>query len=332
MTCPTVLVIADPKAEYLNALQRFSGTVNIIISNQLGLLQEASPKADVILYISDPNLLRAILPQATRLRWVHSFYAGVENILFPEFVASPVILTNARGVYKRPLAEFVMAGILFFAKDIRRLIRNQEMGTWQQFDVEETHGKVMGIVGYGESGRACAELARAFGMRILGLRRRPELSRSDPLLDKVFGADCLVEMLGACDYIVLTAPATPETRRMIGEAEISSMKSQAILINVGRGALVDEAALVRALEGGQIRGAALDVFEVEPLASGHPFYRLKNVLLSPHSTDDTPGWRDHALQCFIRNLEKFVTAQLLENMVDKRAGYWPSTAKLSKES
>jgi phosphoglycerate dehydrogenase-like enzyme len=128
-------------------------------------------------------------------------------------------------------------------------------------------------------------------------------------------------MLGACDYIVLTAPATQETRRMIGEAEINSMKPQAILINVGRGSLVDEAALVRALNQGQIRGAALDVFEVEPLASGHPFYRLNNVLVSPHSTDYTPGWRDHALQCFIRNLEKFVAGQPLENTVDKQAGY-----------
>jgi phosphoglycerate dehydrogenase-like enzyme len=317
----SVLVIADPKAEYLNALQRFSGTVNFIISDELELLQEASPAADVILYVTSPNLLRAILPRATQLRWVHSFYAGVESILFPEFVASPAVLTNARGVYKRPLAEFVMAGVLFFTKDLRRLVRNQDEGIWQQFDVEETRGKVMGIVGYGETGRACAELARAFGMNVLGLRRRPELSRSDPLLDKVFGPDCLVEMLGACDYIVLTAPATPKTRRMIGETEINSMKPRAILINVGRGSLVDEAALVRALEQEKIRGAALDVFEVEPLASGHPFYRLKTVLVSPHSTDHTPGWRDDALQCFMRNLERFMAGRPLENTVDKQAGY-----------
>lgn len=321
MTCPTVLVIADQKFDCLKELQRFEGAIRLIISDQSNVLEEESPNADAILYTVGPHLLRAIFPRAARLRWIHSFYAGVENILFPELIEGSVILTNARGVYKKPLAEFVMAGVLFFSKDIRRLIRNQGLGIWQQFDVEETHGKVMGIVGYGETGKACAELARAFGMRVLGLRMRPDLSRSDPLLDKVFGPDRLLQMLEACDYIVLAAPATQETRQLIGEAEIRSMKPHAVLINVGRGSVVDESALVIALEQGRIRGAALDVFEVEPLPAGHPFYRLDNVLLSPHSTDYTPGWRDHALQCFIRNLERFLTAQCLENIVDKRAGY-----------
>jgi phosphoglycerate dehydrogenase-like enzyme len=316
-----VLVLADAKAEYLKDLQQLVGRVNLTISDQLPLLQEASAKADVVLFTTGPDLLKSILPRATRLRWIHSLYAGVENIVFPELVAHPAIFTNARGLYREPLAEFVMAGALFFTKHFRRLMQNQEKEFWDQFEVDPIRGKVMGIVGYGETGRSCAKLAHAFGMKVVALRRRPELSHGDPLIEKSFGPDGLVEMMQGCDFIILTAAVTPETRRMIGEVAIQAMKSQAVLINVGRGALVDEPALIRALEQGRIRGAALDVFEVEPLPAGHAFFRLKNVLLSPHSADWIPGWRNHSLQLFMRNLENFVNGQPLENIVDKHAGY-----------
>lgn len=321
MTRMTLLVIAEPATNFRSPLQRFSESVNITISDQMEVLQDVAPQADVILSAGNPSLLRAVFPRATQLRWLHSYFAGVEKILFPELVASPVIMTNARGVFKWPLAEFVIASILYFEKDLRRLIQSQELSLWQEFDVEEVRGKVMGIVGYGETGKACAELARPFGMEVLGLRRRPELSRGDPLLAELFGPDRLREMLPKCDYLVLAAPATPASRRLIGVTEIDCMKRSAIVINVGRGSAIDEAALVQALEQGRIRGAGLDVFEVEPLPIGHPFYRLKNVLLSPHSTDHTPGWQDRTLQCFIRNLERYMKGEALENVVDKQAGY-----------
>jgi phosphoglycerate dehydrogenase-like enzyme len=323
MSPETLLVIADPNAKYLGLLRQISKTVRIIVSNQTEELQEACPAADCILFAA-PNLadtLRAIFPHATRLRWVHTLNTGVEPILFPDLVASDVVLTNARGVYKHSLAEFVMAGVLFFTKDIERLLRNQELNVWQQFDSEEVRGKVMGIVGYGETGRRCAELGQAFGMKVLGSRRHPELSRDDPLLEEVFAPGELRKMLGRCDYVVISAAATLETRRLIGEPEIGSMKSHAVVINVGRGSLIDEPALIRALQQGSVRGAALDVFEVEPLPVGHPFYRMKNVLLSPHATDHTPGWRERAVQDFIQNFEKFMKGQPMRNIVDKRAGY-----------
>jgi phosphoglycerate dehydrogenase-like enzyme len=317
----TVLVIADPKADYLNPLRQFSQKVDIIIADRVESLLEAAPKADVVMFVNEPNLLRTILPHATRLSWLHSFSAGVEKILFPELVMSPVVVTNARGVYGRPLAEFAMACVLYFAKDFPRLIGNQQMGVWEPFDVEEVHGKVMGIIGYGQTGKACAELARALGMRVFASRRRPELSHGDLLIEAAWGPDRILEMLPKCDYVVLAAPATPGTRQLIGEAEINSMNRHSVLINVGRGSLVDEAALVRALQQGRIRGAALDVFETEPLVAGHPFYQMKNVLLSPHSADHTSDWRDRALQCFMENLKRFMTGQSLENIVDKHSGY-----------
>ncbi|MGA2984134.1 MAG: D-2-hydroxyacid dehydrogenase [Terriglobia bacterium] len=321
MNKTTVLVIDNPQADYLEPLRRLPESVKITISDQLEVLQGSVPEADVILTIADPKLLRAIFPKAARLRWLHSFSAGVESVLFPELVASPVVLTNARGVFKKSLAEFVITSALYFAKDLRRMVSNQEAGVWGQYDVEVIQGKVMGIIGYGETGRACAELARPFGMTLFGLRRRPEFSQGDPLLDRVFGTEDLLEMVALSDYVVLAAPATHATRKLMGETEINAMKPQAVLINVGRGLSVDDAALIRALEGNRIRGAALDVFETEPLPPGHPLFGVKNLLLSPHIADHTPGWQGLSLQFFLDNLERFEKGLPLQNVVDKHAGY-----------
>ncbi|MGO8790873.1 MAG: D-2-hydroxyacid dehydrogenase [Terriglobia bacterium] len=317
----TVLVIDNPQNEHLKPLRRLPETLKVIVSDRLDVLQAAAPEAEAIMIAGDGQLLRAVFPKAVRLRWLHSFSAGVEAYLFPELIESPVVMTNSRGVFKKPLAEFVITSALYFAKDLRRMLRNQEAGVWERYDVEEIRGKVMGIIGYGETGRACAELARPFGMTLYGLRRRPELSQDDPLLDRVFGADRLLEVLAVSDYVVLTAPATYATRNLIGEPELGAMKRTAVLINVGRGWSVDEAALVRALEGDRIRGAALDVFETEPLPPGHALYRVKNLLLSPHTADHIPGWQDLSLQFFLANLERFVQGLPVENVVDKHAGY-----------
>ena len=322
MTPIKLVVIDKPGANHLKVLDALPSSVNVVVSNQVALLRESVQEADVILNgIPDGHLLRDIFTHATRLRWVHSLSDGVEKILFPELVASPAILTNARGVFKRSLAEFVIGAVLYFAKDFRRLIRSQQAGVWQQFEMEEAHGKVMGIVGYGETGQACAERARPLGMKILGLRRRPELSRGDPWLEAVLGPNGLHSLLAQSDYVVLAAPDTPQTRRLIGKAEFAVMKASAVLINVGRGSSVDETAMIDALEQGRLRGAALDVYETAPLPSGHPFYRLENVLLSPHCADHTPGFYERDMEFFIQNLQRFLNGEPLRNVVDKQAGY-----------
>jgi phosphoglycerate dehydrogenase-like enzyme len=317
-----LLVLDKPGAGHLQALESLPPGVSVLVSNQLDGLRDPSPQAEVILNgIPDGRLLREVFPIATSLRWVHSLSDGVEKILFPELVASPAILTNARGVFKRSLAEFVIGAVLYFAKDFRRLVRSQQAGQWQPFEMEDAHGKVMGIIGYGETGQACAERARPLGMKVLGVRRRPELSKDDPLVESVFAPQQLHRLLAQSDYVVLAAPATPETRGLIGKAEFSAMKNSAVFINVGRGSSVDEAALIEALEAGRIRGAALDVCATEPLPSGHPFYRLENVLLSPHCADHTPGFNERDMEFFIHNLHRFLNGEPLENIVDKRAGY-----------
>jgi phosphoglycerate dehydrogenase-like enzyme len=158
-------------------------------------------------------------------------------------------------------------------------------------------------------------------MRITAIRRRPALSGSDPLLDRIYPADRLPDLLREADYVLIAAPNTPETRGMIGPPELAIMKPTAVLINVGRGPLIEEAALIDTLQHGRIRGAALDVFDEEPLPAGHPFYGLKNVLLSPHSADHFSGWIESAARMFVRNFHHFVKGEPLENVVDKRAGY-----------
>jgi phosphoglycerate dehydrogenase-like enzyme len=224
-------------------------------------------------------------------------------------------------VFRRPLAEFAIAAAMFFAKDLRRMVRSQQAGEWDPFDVEELHGRTMGIVGYGEIGHAVGQRAHALGMQVLALRRRPELCAAAGLVAEAFPAQRRLEMISRCDYLVIAAALTPHTRGMIGAGEIAAMKPNAVLINVGRGPVVEEAALVEALARRRIRGAALDVFEVEPLPAGHALYSLDNVLLSPHCADHTAGWLEMAMQFFIDNFRRYLAGQPLENIVDKRQGY-----------
>jgi len=236
-------------------------------------------------------------------------------------VSSPVPLTNSRGVFSNSLAEFTLGGCLFFAKKFRRLVHNQEAGRWEQFDNEELRGKVIGIIGFGSIGQAVARLAKAFGMRVLAVRKRPGLPEPEPLADAVYGHDALSQVLPQCDFVVAASPLTPETRGLFGEPEFRAMKSSAVFVNVGRGPVVNEAALIRALEERWIHAAALDVFEKEPLPGGHPFYQMEHVLLSPHCADHSATWLQDAMHCFLRNFQRFAAGLPLENLVDKQLGY-----------
>ena len=317
----TLIVISSPHYPFLRFLDRLPQPVTVHTGNNIDFLKQHAQEADVILNgFHDGSALQAILPLATRVKWIHALSAGVEKVLSPELIESPVPLTNGRGVFGPALAEFSIAAMLYFAKDFRRLIRQQGAAKWEQFDVTFLRGQTLGVIGYGGIGRETARLAHALGMKVLALRRRTPAA-DDPILERSFTRDQLNEMLSLSDYVLAASPLTPETQGMIGPGEIHFMKSNAVFINVGRGAVVDEAALISALNQSIIRGAALDVFETEPLPSDHPFYRLENVLLSPHCADHTTGWMVLAVNQFIENFERFRNGQPLEYMVDKKAGY-----------
>ena len=249
------------------------------------------------------------------------FSAGVENVLFPALIESEIPLTNARGVFKRSLAEFVVTSVLYFAKDIGRMNRNKREEKWEPFTVDEIEGATVGIVGYGEIGKAAAEKCHALGMRVIATRRRGHLSEKDPILDKAYPVEQRAELMAEADYVVVATPNTPETLNLIGEAEIAAMKPTGVIINVGRGPVISEEALIRALQEGRIKGAGLDVFTVEPLPAGNPLWKLENVLISPHTADNTRTWLEDAMRLFVANFKRFQDGQPLLNVVDKRAGY-----------
>jgi phosphoglycerate dehydrogenase-like enzyme len=189
------------------------------------------------------------------------------------------------------------------------------------FEPLDLAGRTLGIVGYGDIGRAVAERAHRLGMKLLALRRRPALSGADPWVDETLPAGELVALMRRADDVVVATPLTADTRGFVGEAAIGAMKPGGVLVNVGRGPVVDEAALARALSERKIRGAALDVFETEPLPPGSPLWGLDNLLLSPHCADNTPGWLEAAMRAFLGNLERFRRGERLLNVVDKRLGY-----------
>jgi phosphoglycerate dehydrogenase-like enzyme len=314
---PLVLALSESNDSQLALL----ADVPHVIADSSASIDQHAGEAEVILHWSGPrDLLRTAFLANPGVRWVHSRAAGIDSILFPELVQGPVPLTNGSGVFSPSLGEFVLAAILYFAKDFRRMLRNQEAGRWEPFDVEEVGGQTVGIVGYGDIGRAVATRVHAMGMRVLALKRHAPIS-ADPRVAQFFGPHQLADMLALCDYVVAAAPLTPETRHMLSDAAFAAMKSSAVLINIGRGPVIDQAALVRALIAGKIKGAGLDVFEQEPIPPGDPIYKLDNVLVSPHCADHTRDWLDRAMRFFLLQYKRFCNGQPLENIVEKHLGY-----------
>jgi phosphoglycerate dehydrogenase-like enzyme len=304
----------DPLFAMLNDLPH-------VICGDVAACAQPGKDATVILQWSGTReLLRALLGMCRKVRWVHSRAAGVDNMLFPELVDSEVLLTNGSGVFSASLGEFVLGAILYFAKDFRQMVRNQMAAVWEPFDVEEIAGQTVGIVGYGDIGRAVASRVHAVGMHVLATKRHVP-GPTDPLVEHFYKPTERREMMAHCDYIVATAPLTEETRHMISDPELAVMKPTAVVINVGRGPVIDEAALLRALMARQIKGAGLDVFEHEPLPAGHPLYKLENVLLSPHCADHTVDWQDQAMRFFLEQYGRFEKGEPLKNIVNKRLGY-----------
>jgi phosphoglycerate dehydrogenase-like enzyme len=315
----TLIVLANPAEPQLAMLEELPAETSLAVGNSPEAFTRTAADANVIFnWSGSRTLLREVFGMCPRVEWVHSRAAGLDSVLFPELVEHPVPLTNGSGVFSPSLGEFVLGAILYFAKDFRRMNRHQEAGEWEPFDITLISGQTAGIVGYGDIGRACASRLKAMGMRLLAVKRSPN---EDPWVEQMYTPEQRIEMIRRCDYIVVAAPLTPSTRGMLGAAEFAAMKPSAVVINVGRGPVIDESAMVEALSQGRIQGAALDVFDHEPLPAGHPFYSLRNVLLSAHCADHTPDWMDLAMRFFLQQFERFRKGEPLLNVVDKRLGY-----------
>jgi phosphoglycerate dehydrogenase-like enzyme len=266
------------------------------------------------------------LAAAKRLRWIHSPAAGVGNMLFPEMLASSIVLSNSRGNSSGTIAEHVIAVTLAVMRALPLAGRRQAARVWAQdeFNAGATMRSLEGarvlIVGLGSIGGRAARLASAFGAHVVGVRRRVDGERP-PGIAAVVPPAKLHDELPHADVVVLAAPQTSETMHLIGERELALMKRDAVLVNVSRGKLIDEAALVRALEGGRLRGAALDVFEHEPLSPQSPLWSREDVLITPHVSGFHARYWDDATTLFADNLRRFVAGEPLVNPVDKTAGY-----------
>lgn len=261
-------------------------------------------------------------PAADRLRWVHIASAGVDRLLFPQLVESPVELTNSRGVFEGPIAEYVLGVIIAFAKDFATTLDHQRQHRWQHRETERIAGRNALVIGTGPIGRATARLLRAAGLRVEGIGRRD--IDNDPDFGTVSGMRRLTERLPHADFVIALAPLTPQTRGMFNSETFAAMRPTARLINVGRGQLVVTDDLIKAIEDGTIAGAALDVFENEPLWATSPLWSMPNVLVSPHMSGDAIGWRDTLAELFVANFRRWQVGEPLHNVVDKRLGYVPT--------
>ncbi|HLA81068.1 MAG TPA: D-2-hydroxyacid dehydrogenase [Thermoleophilia bacterium] len=323
MNRETLLVLGPPAEPLLARLKASAADFEIVAGTALEDFEVAASAATIIFaWGTSRDLLRQVLLMSPKIRWVHIFSAGMNHLMSTELVESPAVLTNAKGVFSQSLGEWVLGAILYFAKDFRRLIRSQMQGRWDPYEVVEISGQTVGIVGYGDIGQAVAKRVAAMGMRVLGLTRRGSLpNQPDPLAEQIYAPVDLIRMIEQSDYIIVTAPLTPETRNLVGEAEIAAMKPDAVIINIGRGPVINEEALIRALSEKKIKGAALDVFHREPLPGDHPFYSMENVLLSPHCADNTPDWLENAMEFFLENLDRYRKGEPLLNLVQKELGY-----------
>jgi phosphoglycerate dehydrogenase-like enzyme len=282
-----------------------------------------------------------LLSRAPRLAWVHSASAGVERVLTPAGRERGLLITNARGVFSRPIAEYVIMMILAVSRRLPQLLELQRERTWQPLEGAELRDITVGIVGLGSIGRAVGALASAFGCRVIATRRQvgaaaaenaarsasaadrsgDELPLVESMLDRVLGPDGLPELLAESDFIVLAAPLTPETENMIADETLALVKPGAWLINVARGRLVDERALLRALREGPLGGAILDAFRDEPLPASSPFYDIPNAIVTPHTSWSSGRVLDRSVELFCENLRHYAAGEPLVNVVDPAVGY-----------
>ncbi len=318
----SIVVLGNPAEPALEALHALAGDAEIVKGKTAADCAQALPEARVLFnWSGSREEVRKALLGMPRLEWIHARYAGLDGLLFPELVESPVPLTNGTGTFSQSLGEFIILGALYFAKDIPRMLRSKAAHEWDVFNVLEISKQTMGIVGYGDIGRAIARRAKGMDMRVYGLRRDPVPRAGDEFVDRIYATADLHKMLPECDYVVVAAPLTKDTKHMLSTAEFNVMKPEAIVMNVGRGPVIDEAALVSALQAKQIRGAALDVFEEEPLPASSPLWDMENVLISPHTADHTKDWLNDAASFFVEQFGRWRKGEPLKNIVDKRAGY-----------
>lgn len=317
----TIIAVFGAKtAEELPGLSRIGGGARLRFATTVEQLAEIIEGADAMLgWDFRAGALEHAWPRANRLRWVHWAGAGVDAVLFPGLRDSDVVLTNARGVFDRPMAEYVLGLVLCLAKGFPRTVRSQTRRHWDFRLTESIHGRTALLVGVGSIGSAIGGLLKAAGMRVAGVGRNAR--KNHPVFGDVHSFSELDRQLEGADYVVNITPSTPDTRGLFSSARFRRMKPDSRFINVGRGDAVDEQALAAALRDGVIAGAALDVLAGEPLPETSPLWELENLIISPHMSGDVADSQAELIVQFTTNLERFIRGEPLINVVDKHQGY-----------
>ena len=286
-------------------------------------LTKAIPELDILTtyHIKETSFTCA----TNRLKWIHFGIAGLEHSLFPDILKSKTIITNASGVHAGPVSEFVLSAILYFAKRFKDCYEFIQTTNWTQWEVAkqmvQLKGKTIGIIGFGSLGKAIAKKAKAFDMKVIATRRLQKKVEHKKTVDELIPVSNLSHLLKNSDFVVIACPLTPVTKNMIGKRELSEMKSTAFIINIARGEIINETALIKALQNKTIAGAALDVFEKEPLPKESPLFALDNVFLSPHISGNFPEYQHDVMVQFADNLNRYLAGKDLKNRVCKKRLY-----------
>ena len=321
---PRLVILTDDAGTEPPNADRLRALADVTVTSAADLPQ-ALPGAEVLLlWDFFSSALRDAWPAADSLEWIHVCAAGVDTLLFDALRDSDVIVSNARGVFDQPIAEFVAASVLAHDKLLHESARLQRERVWRHRETTRTAGSTALVIGTGGIGRATARLLRALGMQVTGGGRTAR--EGDPDFGTVVATADLRDHLADQDHVVLAAPLTDQTLGLIGAAELAAMKPTAHLVNIGRGPLVDEPALLDALRAGRIAAASLDVFATEPLPADHPFWDLEQVRVSAHMSGDVVGWRTALAEQFEDNLRRWVAGDQPASVVDKARGYVPQEA------
>jgi phosphoglycerate dehydrogenase-like enzyme len=284
--------------------------------------ETAFEEAEILLLGAVPAaVLDHVVSRAPRLRWIHSASTGVDRVSTPLVRERSLLVTNARGVFSRPIAEYVVMMSLAIARRLPQLLELQRERTWQPLRGRELAELTVGIIGYGSIGEEVARLLAPFGCRVLATRRHPHRGAGDAPNVELYALDQLGEVLRASDIVVVAAPLTDETAGLIGAEQLAEMREDAWLINIARGRLLDELALRRALESGWIGGAVLDVFSEEPLPADSPLYRTPNLIITPHTSWASDRVVERTVDLFVDNLRRHRAGEPMRNVVDLEAGY-----------
>ena len=309
----------------LERIGRLAPHMDVLVTEDRSEIERAAPEIE----IAARRFPHDLIPEAPKLQWYQQWGAGADWLLrYPKVREHPFTLTNASGVHAIPITEHILSYVFSFARRLTHAMRAQLRRTWDRperdgFSPEEPifelFGKTLLVVGVGAIGQRTAQVASALGMRVLGIRRDPD--QTVPGVETMYGPGDLLQVLPEAHFVVLTVPLTPETKGMIGEAELCAMRRDAYLINIGRGGTIQENQLVRALRERWIAGAGLDVFENEPLPTDSPLWDMENVIVTPHYAGLTPQYERRALDIFLDNLSRYVAGKPLRNIVDKKLVY-----------